>query len=96
MKEKYGEDYFAKIGRKGGQVKNDLKGFGSNRELARKAGQKGGSISKRGKSIDFKLAYEKEGDTKAIYDTSNLGVDSDSVHGAGGVLRRAVDRVVGK
>lgn len=32
---------------KGGSVKHANKGFGSNRELARMAGKKGGSISRR-------------------------------------------------
>jgi len=46
-KEKYGEDFYKKIGSTGGKVKNSKKGFGSNRELAKKAGAIGGTISKR-------------------------------------------------
>jgi len=91
------KEHMRRIGSEGGKVRNDNKGFGGmDKEKVREAGRKGGSISKRGKSIDFKLAFEKEGDTKNLYDTSNLGVDGNTVHGAGGVLRRAVDRVVGK
>ncbi len=48
MKSKYGEDYYSKIGRKGGKNGN-TGGFYADRELARRAGVKGGKISKRGK-----------------------------------------------
>lgn len=41
-------DFYAKIGRKGGQ-NGHTGGFAANRELARTAGAKGGSISRRGK-----------------------------------------------
>lgn len=47
-KQKYGADFYAKIGAKGGQ-KGTTGGFYANRELARKAGQKGGRISRRTK-----------------------------------------------
>lgn len=56
MKAKYGltEDgrsaFYTKVGAIGGSVKNPLKGFGSNRELAVEAGRKGGIISKRRKA----------------------------------------------
>ena len=46
-KAKYGEDYYKNIGSKGGQKKNPLKGFGSNRDLASTAGKLGGKISRR-------------------------------------------------
>lgn len=51
-KSKYGADFYAKIGAEGGKKSNPEapKGFAANRELARKAGAKGGSISKRGKA----------------------------------------------
>lgn len=48
-KAKFGSDFYAKIGRKGGE-KGTTGGFYANRELARKAGAKGGRISRRGKS----------------------------------------------
>lgn len=48
--EKHGKDFYKRIGRKGGK-KGHTGGFFANRELARKAGQKGGKISKRGKAI---------------------------------------------
>lgn len=46
----YGKNYYKELGRLGGSVKGLMKGFAANRELARKAGSKGGSISKRGKA----------------------------------------------
>lgn len=50
LKEKYGEDYFSKIGRKGGKAHG--KGGFNDRSLARRAGAKGGRISKRPKAVD--------------------------------------------
>lgn len=46
---KYGPDFYAKIGAKGGK-KGRTGGFFANRELARVAGAKGGRISRRGKT----------------------------------------------
>ena len=46
-KNKYGKDFYAEIGRKGGK-NGHTGGFASNIELAREAGRKGGKISKRG------------------------------------------------
>ncbi len=48
-KAKYGADFYAKIGAKGGQ-KGTTGGFFANRELARIAGAKGGRISRRTKN----------------------------------------------
>lgn len=47
-KAKYGKDFYAKIGAKGGQ-KGHTGGFFANRDLARSAGAKGGRISRRTK-----------------------------------------------
>ena len=47
-KAKYGSDFYAKIGATGGK-KGRTGGFFANRELARKAGAKGGRISRRTK-----------------------------------------------
>ncbi len=47
-KEKYGADFYAKIGAMGGK-KGHTGGFYANRELARIAGAKGGRISRRTK-----------------------------------------------
>ena len=49
-KEKYGADFYARIGADGGK-KGTTGGFFANRDLARRAGSKGGKISKRGKKI---------------------------------------------
>lgn len=46
-KARNGENFYAEIGRIGGQ-KGHTGGFASNPELAREAGRKGGKISKRG------------------------------------------------
>lgn len=47
-KTKYGADFYAKIGAKGGK-RGRTGGFYANRELARLAGAKGGRISRRAK-----------------------------------------------
>lgn len=47
-KKKYGSDFYAKIGAKGGRL-GRTGGFAANRELARLAGAKGGRISRRTK-----------------------------------------------
>lgn len=47
-KTKYGSDFYAKIGAKGGKL-GRTGGFFANRDLARAAGQKGGRISRRTK-----------------------------------------------
>lgn len=47
-KTKYGADFYARIGAIGGK-KGHTGGFYANRELARKAGAKGGRISRRTK-----------------------------------------------
>ena len=46
---KHGEDFYQRIGRKGGR-NGHTGGFASNRELARIAGAKGGRLSRRGKA----------------------------------------------
>ena len=48
-KGKYGRDFYAEIGRKGGR-NGHTGGFAANPELAKLAGAKGGRISKRGKA----------------------------------------------
>jgi uncharacterized protein len=47
-KAKHGASFYAMIGAKGGK-KTGPKGFALNRELAAKAGAKGGKISRRGR-----------------------------------------------
>ncbi len=48
-KAKYGESFYANIGKKGGE-NGHTGGFFANRDLAAEAGRKGGKISKRGPS----------------------------------------------
>ena len=48
-KAKYGKDFYARIGKMGGQL-GHTGGFYVNRDLARKAGQMGGRISRRTKA----------------------------------------------
>ena len=49
-KARYGKNFYAKIGAKGGKL-GTTGGFAANRDLARKAGQKGGQISRRSKKV---------------------------------------------
>ena len=49
-KSKYGADFYAKIGAKGGKL-GKTGGFFANRDLARQAGAKGGRISRRTKKV---------------------------------------------
>lgn len=53
-KSRHGENFYAEIGKKGG-MNGHTGGFAANRELARKAGAKGGKISRRGQGIQKKL-----------------------------------------
>lgn len=53
LRQKYGEDYYKKIGKMGGKA-GTTGGFYANRDLASQAGAKGGRISRRGKSNDKK------------------------------------------
>lgn len=47
-KRKYGEDFYARIGQKGGSVqRRESRPFFVDRELAESAGRKGGQISRR-------------------------------------------------
>ena len=53
-KEKHGDDYYARLGKKGGSVKHpETRWFTLYPELAKKAGKKGGKISKRGKTNEY-------------------------------------------
>lgn len=49
-KTRYGEDFYRRIGSKGGSS-SKTGGFFANRALAREAGRKGGRISKRTKRV---------------------------------------------
>jgi len=54
-KAKHGSDFYAKIGAKGGRS-GHTGGFAANPELARIAGRKGGTISRRTKKTAAKAA----------------------------------------
>lgn len=54
-KQKYGKDFYARIGAMGGK-KGTTGGFAANRELARIAGAKGGRISRRRKAAEVAAA----------------------------------------
>lgn len=60
-KKLYGDGFYQRIGRQGGQ-KGHTGGFAANRELARLAGAKGGSISRRGKSNNTRELLAKNHD----------------------------------
>lgn len=50
---KYGDDFYQRIGSIGGKAPaSKPKGFAANPELARRAGRKGGTISRRGPAKD--------------------------------------------
>lgn len=49
---RFGPDFYAKIGAKGGARKGVVKGFAADRDRARWAGAKGGAKSRRGKADD--------------------------------------------
>ena len=49
IKRLHGDDFYARIGKKGGQ-NGHTGGFAANPELARVVGRKGGLISRRGKA----------------------------------------------
>lgn len=55
---KYGEDFYEKIGAKGGKL-GRTGGFYANRELARTAGAKGGAKSRRGPNAPKLVTIEK-------------------------------------
>lgn len=56
---RYGEDYYKKLGKKGGSTMGVMKGFAANPELAKIAGRKGGLTPKRGRA-KRKVEYEDE------------------------------------
>lgn len=61
-KAKYGDNFYARIGRIGGK-NGTTGGFAANRELARIAGRLGGKISKRGPA---KIKVEETSNTQNI------------------------------
>ena len=68
-RERYGKDYYSRIGAKGGR-NGHTGGFASNPELAREAGRKGGLKSRRGKAKpkEYTLPQATEDDIKKHID----------------------------
>lgn len=60
-KARYGKDWYAKIGAIGGK-NGRTGGFFADRDLARRAGSKGGTVSRRGKSAKTVERLRKEAD----------------------------------
>lgn len=61
--DKYGKDFYRKIGKVGGSVDTiKPKGFACDHQLARLAGSKGGSISRRGKAKNNEYREVEETD----------------------------------
>lgn len=76
---RHGKNFYAEIGHKGGSkgaADGAIKGFAANRELARKAGAKGGKISRRGpakKTVEKKPIKERvEEDAKKIEEGNRI------------------------
>ena len=72
-KAKYGEDFYKRLGHRGGSVCG-RKGFALNPELAKIAGSIGGHRSKRGKALRDKQgrAITKDGELYARYKTRSF------------------------
>ena len=64
-KARYGDDFYKKIGRKGGEISTGG-GFAKNRELAVLAGRKGGVASRNTKELCLR-GHRLEGDNIRIY-----------------------------
>ena len=62
--ERYGEDYFSNMGKKGGKAMV-MKGFALNPQLAAEAGKKGGTISRRGPAKKSMVRKPKDGESLA-------------------------------
>lgn len=61
-KERHGDDFYHRIGKKGGRNGN-TGGFYANPELAKRAGAKGGAISRRGEATKTKEMIRTNIDT---------------------------------
>ena len=68
---KHGEDFYKRIGKKGGQ-NGHTGGFASNPELAKIAGRKGGKKSKRGASKQPKQPHYKGNKIQNAHDLYNV------------------------
>ena len=68
---KHGEDFYKRIGKKGGQ-NGHTGGFASNPELAKIAGRKGGKKSKRGAAKQPKQPHYKGNKIQNAHDLYNV------------------------
>lgn len=68
---KHGEDFYKRIGKKGGQ-NGHTGGFASNPELAKIAGRKGGKKSKRGAAKHPKQPHYKGNKIQNAHDLYNV------------------------
>lgn len=60
-KKKYGKDFYANIGRKGGSKSHpETRYFAMHPEVAKNAGAKGGAISRRGSTKDIRAPHIKD------------------------------------
>lgn len=65
----HGIDFYKRIGRMGGKAGDpSKKGFASNIERAKKAGAKGGKISKRGPAKKYKAEADGNARTTRIFE----------------------------
>lgn len=59
-KQRYGDDFYVRQGKKGGAVSGIKKGFATNPELASRAGVLGGQKSRRRKKIEVKSEEDQK------------------------------------
>lgn len=92
IKQKHGDDFFKKIGAKGG-ANGNTGGFFGDSERAKLAGAKGGAMSKRRNAVSdevFIVAWYKYKTTKEI--GAAVGMKAESVTSRAGRMRkRGVD-----
>lgn len=81
-KEKYGDDFYKRLGQMGGH-KSHRGGFAANPELAKRAGSIGGSRSKRGPAIKNKESEEAK-DKRITKNYNQMIKDFKAIRKAGG------------
>ena len=73
---KYGEDYYKKMGSKGGSVTGIAKGFALfNKEKLLEVSRRGGKNGKRGKSDNYKILDENEAEIMSKLDSGMTKAD---------------------
>lgn len=71
---RYGEKYYAEIGRKGGSASTPHGGFGFSHERAVEAGRKGGKVSRRGKNGSHKIRVKQIESTDEVLVSRGISV----------------------